>query len=227
VWIPKRTKDGIDYEHVDFNLDDGTRTPEDNLKEAERVFFGPNITHEQRKAIITELISRNFDNNLKYFVKTGIIKYRQGWKKLPKYFRYEPVAIDTAHLNAVLKQYDTFAQLYGINNMRSVATCAYLLDVCLKHQIANEEYQRMFVGHPGLFVSLFSDEGHVVNDIGDISKRLGGHSSTGETQCRLDDVPTKYRRAELKDYKTTSSQYNELTEWFGESEARFTLLSSE
>lgn len=227
VWIPKQTKDGIDYEHVDFNLDDGTRTPEDNLKEAERVFFGPNITHEQRKAIITELISRNFDNNLKYFVKTGIIKYRPGWKNLPKYFRYEPVAIDTAHLNAILKQYDTFAPLYGINNMRSVATCAYLLDICLKHQIANEEYQRMFVGHPGLFVSLFSDEGHVVNDIGDISKRLGGHSSTGETQCRLDDVPTKYRRAELKDYKTTSSQYNELTEWFGESEARFTLLSAE
>lgn len=88
-----------------------------------------------------------------------------------------------------------------------------------------EEYQRLFAGHPGLYVSLFED-GHVTDDTGDLSKRLGGHSSTGETQCRLEDVPEEYNCAELCDYKTTSSQKQELDEWFEESEARSVLYNA-
>jgi hypothetical protein len=95
----------------------------------------------------------------------------------------------------------------------------------LKHQIGLEEYQRLFVGNPGLFVTLFNEDGSVKDDTGDLSKRLGGHMSTGETQCRLDDAPDEYTVAELKDFKTTSSQITELKGWFEESESRFVLYA--
>jgi hypothetical protein len=129
-------------------------------------------------------------------------------------------------LNAIITAYGNSLAVEGPMSARSIATCALLFDVCLKHQIAMEEYQRMFAGHPGLYVTTFNGD-YVSNDTGDLSKRLGGHSSTGETQCELDDVPNSYNCAELRDYKTASSQKDEVIEWFDESESRFTLYATE
>ena len=211
---------------VNFN-DNNAESYEDNLRRAEEVFFGNDITYEMRKAMLTEIINRRLEENLEYLVTQGILKHRsKNWKSQPVYSRYEPVVIDTAHLNAIQKQYgQKMSDLYGNAAMRSVATCAFVLDIMLKHQIGLEEYQRLFVGNPGLFVTLFNEDGSVKDDTGDLSKRLGGHMSTGETQCRLDDVPDEYTVAELKDFKTTSSQITELKDWFEESESRFVLYA--
>lgn len=223
LYVPREENGEIVYDEIDLN--DDTRSPEKNLEDAEKYFFGQNVPREQRIAIINEILERNFDNNLKYLREVGIIKYRSGWRNLPKYNRYEPVAIDTAHLNAIITAYGNSLAVESNLSVRSIATCALLFDACIKHQIAMEEYQRLFVGNPGLFVTTFTD-GHPNNDTGDISKRLGGHVSTGETQCRLDDVPTHYNQAELIDYKIGSSQKDELGEWFNESESRFVLYAT-
>lgn len=224
IYLPKRKSDGsIEYDTIPFN--DDTVSPEDNLKKAEEYFFGNDISQEYRKAVIKEIISRRLDDNLEYLRQNGIIRYRNNWRKIKdKYSRYEPVAIDTNYLNAIIKAYGNSFLINGPISARSIATCALILDVSIKHQIGMEEYQRLFAGHPGLYVSLF-DDGQIVDDTQDLSKRLGGHMSTGETECRLDDVPTVYTCAELKDYKVTSSQNEDLKRWFDESESRLALYA--
>lgn len=222
LYIPKQVGDSIEYDEI--NLNNPNNTPEQNLMEAERLFFGQDVSREQQISIINEMLERNLDNNLKYLCDVGIIRRRNGWRNLSKYSRYEPVAIDSAHLNAIIKAYGKTLSVEGPISARSIALCSMLFDVCVKHQIAMEEYQRMFVGNPALFVSVF-DNGVLVNDTGDLSKRLGGHVSTGETQCRLDDVPTTYNQAEIRDYKVESSQKDDLGKWFDESESRFVLYA--
>lgn len=221
--VPRKQGDSIVYDTIDLNLNDSD--PIDNLKNARTFFFGDNVSREQRIAIIDKLLERELDKNLEYLRKVGVIRYRSGWQKMDKYLRYEPVAIDTAHLNAIIKAYGNSITIYGPIGARSIATCAMIFDICVKHQIAMEEYQRLFGGHPGLYVTTF-ESNHVNNDTGDLSKRLGGHSSTGETQCRLDDVPTHYNAAELLDFKIASPQRKELREWFDESESRFVLYAN-
>lgn len=225
VYVKKQDGDKVEWVTVNFN-DNNAKSYKDNLQRAEETFFGNAITRDMRKAMLTEIINRRLQENLEYLVSQGVIKHRPGWRKLPVYARYEPVVIDTVHLNAIQKEYGKkMSDLYGAGTMRSVATCAFVLDVMLKHQIAMEEYQRLFVGNPGLFVTLFNEDGTVKDDTQDLSKRLGGHMSTGETQCRLDEVPEKYTVAELKDYETTSSQIDYLKECFEESESRFVLYA--
>lgn len=223
IYLPKKVGNDIVYDTIPFN--DDTASPEDNLRNAEMYFFGDGISQEYRKAVIKEIISRRLDDNLEYLRQNGIIRYRKNWRNIKdKYSRYEPVAIDTNYLNAIIKAYGNSFLVNGPISARSIATCAFILDVSIKHQIGMEEYQRLFAGHPGLYVSLFND-GQIVDDTQDLSKRLGGHMSTGETECRLDDVPTVYTCAELKDYKVTSSQNEDLKRWFDESESRLALYA--
>jgi hypothetical protein len=101
----------------------------------------------------------------------------------------------------------------------------FVMDITIKHIVSNEEFQRMYVGNPTEFKIFYDKNSRVVNDTDDLSKRLGGHASTGENNCPTDDTPDEYVCAELNDYKVGSPIHTDLVKWFYESTARYTLFA--
>lgn len=218
----------VDRDFVNFN--DNNESDDTNIQTAEAEFFGESISKTQKKAIINELVMNQLDKYLRRLEDAGIIKKRQGWRSIQNpYLIYDSDVIDSSLLNSiVVSQNDTLdGRKLSASESRSLAIVTILLDTMIKHQISMEEIQRFYVGHPGEFETYYDESGRITDDEKDMSKRLGGLVSTGETNALgIMGMRTKYVCAEMDDYKVSSPQYQEFKQAFYESELRYTLFNT-
>lgn len=240
VWV---TNEKGEEEFINFN--DNSKTPEENLKTADDIFF--KAGEIEKKAIITKLIMKELQNTLDRAENLGLI---QKTSDIAGFFGYENIALDKNRIDAIVKAIAPTQIVYGkdgkpiietvvvnghqttrpklkpAKSIKSLAVVTFLLDTTIKHIIAEEEIQRLFVGHPGEFKIFYNSDSRVTDDTQDLSKRLGGYASTGEENCPLKGVPEDYVCSELKDYRIGSPIYEDLKEWFKNSTARHTLYST-
>ena len=218
----------VDRDFVNFN--NNNESDDTNIQTAEAEFFGENISRIEKKAIINELVMNQLDKWLRHLEDSGIIKKRQGWRSIQNpYLVYDSDVIDSNLLNSIIvSQNSTLdGRQLSAGESRSLAIVTLLLDTMLKHQISMEEIQRFYVGHPGEFETYYDESGRITDDEKDMSKRLGGLVSTGETNALgIMGMRTKYVCAEMDDYKVSSPQYQEFKEAFYESELRYTLFNT-
>lgn len=212
------------------NFNNNNESDDVNIQTAEAEFFGENISRIEKKAIINELVMNQLDKWLKHLEDSGIIKKRQGWRSIQNpYLVYDSDVIDSNLLNSIIvSQNSTLdGKQLSAQESRSLAIVTLLLDTMLKHQISMEEIQRFYVGHPGEFETYYDESGRITDDEKDMSKRLGGLVSTGETNALgIMGMRTKYVCAEMDDYKVSSPQYQEFKEAFYKSELRYTLFNT-
>lgn len=208
---------------------DQSKTPEENLSTADTYFFkADGLT---QRAIITNLVQKELNRTIERAVELGLVeRVRDG------YFGLKNVALDKDRIDAIVKaiypRYGTLQITDSQGNtktvkrsteaIKSLATTMLLLDTTIRSIIAGEELHRMFIGNPNQFRIIFNDN-NITDDTGDLSKRLGGHVSTGETNCPVEGYGENYKCAEIKDLKKKSPHYDQLKEWFTESESRNSL----
>jgi hypothetical protein len=58
----------------------------------------------------------------------------------------------------------TRSKLKPAKSIKSLAVVTFLLDTTIKHIIAEEEIQRLFVGHPGEFKIFYNSDSRVTDD---------------------------------------------------------------
>ena len=114
---------------------------------------------------------------------------------------------------------------------RSLAIAALLGDVTNRSIICEQESERLFIGHPGLFKVKYGED-KILDLCGDKQKRVGSLMSTGDDNARINGLPEFYTCAECKDYKISSkAQISErVPELFYKAELRHayvTLLRTE
>lgn len=222
----KKIKDG---EYVAADL-------RDCLNQADKYFFGPDISDEKRRSLIANLLQHRLDEELQWAVNAGIIKKVNDTNV--QYGQYRNVLLDANVIRNLTEKYKNYAPdgkhelgsykdfTYGV--LESWAICAYLNDINCKSIMSTEEVMRLYTGIPHFFKWKYGSDGVLTDLHGDLVKRLGGLGSTGDSN-RLDlpNIARDYVCAEINDQLIESELYNAYKEGFIDNEYRITVFQQE
>lgn len=197
-----------------------------NIKQAEKYFFGNNITDEERKAMIAELLNRITLQELSKIEELGLIE-RNNQNNECEYYNFKNVGLDDDVIQAIynkLTQGYTNISEQEKDRLMSLAIINYINDISNKHIMSIHEVEKVFTGNPSFYKWKYDKEGNLTDRTVDELKRLGGPNSTGQNNfTELQDVPTKYLDsegnfsgeyvcAEVDNEMVQSSMYEELVE---------------
>lgn len=199
---------------------------------------------EQRQILSLTLTYEQTNRMLQKMVDLGIIKrvninngigFSVSDSDKSSFKNFENVLLDDRQISAVYQQiYPMYAKgiekLSGVAKsaaeqvVRSYAIAIVAADVNNRAIIAEQEAERLYIGHPGFFKVKF-DENNITDLCSDKQKRIGSLVSTGDdNNIYLSGVKPFYNCAECHDYEvfSTSDVAPKLKDYFYASELRST-----
>jgi len=138
VYVNKYDKDGniIGEDFISFN--DGRKTRKQNLATAEKYFFGNDVTHKQRQAMILRILNDRLLDELKTAESLGLIervKEGDNHENSIPFYRYRNRGLNQGKIsqieNELLSRYPN-ADDINKQRLKSLALCIYLNDICVK-----------------------------------------------------------------------------------------------
>ena len=212
----------------------GKESPEYYLQEADKLFFGDNVTDQQRREMMILTLEDGFKDMLNFALDTGTIKLSDNNDvKLNKMYKYYNFALDGVTIESLRRKYLDELKVEGKNvtveqaaQAKSLATLQYMWDAYVRGIICEEEVERLYTGNP----QFYKWKQNIVNGIkvltdrhSDQTKRLGGLGSTGErNRPNMVGISRTYRCAEIKDQMVISKSLNQFYDMFTDNEIRQT-----
>lgn len=210
----------------------GDEDPLYYLQEADKLFFGDNVTDAQRAEMMTLTLEEGFYENLSLAEHCGaIVNDNEGVEKLGRLYTYKNVAFDSNCIDKLRVKYESeltpSGEIITIENAakaRSQAVLAYMWDVYVRGIISGEEVERLYTGNPISYkwiYGMINGVTRLIDRHSDQTKRLGGLGSTGErNRPFMVGIRSKYKCAEVEDQMVISKQLDMLNEFFPDSEIR-------
>ena len=208
---------------VSFN--DPRKSSKANLETANRYFF--DLAKEQQRAIISNIIQRQVDKEIKTCIDLGIVESTRKDGKFD-YHSLKNIGLDSQRLLALTNRYsEGMKDAKGVVSSQnfevaeSLAIVAMIHDATTKSIMSIQESERVFSGHPAFFKWKYGatalEDRHV-----DEVKRFGGIISTGQNnrQDFMDGVLSTYKCAEINDYEIASPIYEQLSDLFYSTELK-------
>ena len=193
---------------VSFN--DPKETAEKNLEIANKYFFGEHVSDAERRFMISKLLQKQVEKEIKYLAKIGVIDQNSaGQIKTSK-----NNLLDQARLAPMIEHYKhlTDGQDKPVQFVQNGAEGYAIYNMIAQH-VANtivsvHEIEALFSGDPAYY-KWFYDANGVFDISVDKIKRLGALTSTGKNnRVDFEDwVDDMYTVAELKDHEVGSQQY--------------------
>lgn len=209
----------------------GSEHPAHYLEEADKWFFGKDITDAQRIEMMTLTLEEGFYENLALAEHCGAIVVNKKLSKLNRLFTYKNVAFDSIAIDKLEKKYIEELTPSGENiseenaaKAKSQAVLAYMWDVYVRGLISEEEVERLYTGSPISYkwkYGIIDGVKRLIDRHSDQTKRLGGLGSTGErNRPYMVGIRKTYKCAEVEDQMVISKQLDALKQFFPDSEIR-------
>ena len=193
---------------VSFN--NPKETAEKNLEIANKYFFGDHVSDAERRFMISKLLQKQVEKEIKYLAKIGVIDQNSaGQIKTSK-----NNLLDQARLAPMIEYYRHLTDGQGkpVQFVQNGAEGYAIYNMIAQH-VANtivsvHEIEALFSGDPAYY-NWFYDANGVFDISVDKIKRLGALTSTGKNnRVDFEDwVDDMYTVAELEDHKVGSQQY--------------------
>ena len=176
------------------NFNDPKKSSADNLKEAQKYFFGQ--PQEQQIKLINDLLSRRVSKELEYCINKGIIDIKGAGQFANKLLDDRIIKNRAAH----------YIRL-GYKDGNHMAIMDMIAQYVTNTIISVNEVERVFNGNPAFYKWIY-DENGIVDASVDKIKRLGALTSTGiNNRLDFEDFDSEYVCAELKDFEIGSRQF--------------------
>ena len=178
------------------NFNDPKKSSADNLKEAQKYFFGQ--PQEQQIKLINDLLSRRVSKELEYCINKGIIDIKGAGQFANKLLDDRIIKNRAAHYTRL-----------GYKDGNHMAIMDMIAQYVTNTIISVNEVERVFNGNPAFYKWIY-DENGIVDASVDKIKRLGALTSTGiNNRLDFEDFDSEYVCAELKDFEIGSRQFTD------------------
>ena len=178
------------------NFNDPKKSSADNLKEAQKYFFGQ--PQEQQIKLINDLLSRRVSKELEYCINKGIIDIKGAGQFANKLLDDRIIENRAAHYTRL-----------GYKDGNHMAIMDMIAQYVTNTIISVNEVERVFNGNPAFYKWIY-DENGIVDASVDKIKRLGALTSTGiNNRLDFEDFDSEYVCAELKDFEIGSRQFTD------------------
>ena len=228
------------------NLNDPRKKSAELVELAKKEFFGK--SKEEQRNIMALTLWGNNKKAVKKFEDLGIVSRFSLTEEVNGKLEYladsnsnslnniENVHLDEQQIGAlteaIWKQLpwkdlsNGQAKTNRVKIARSLAIAALLGDVTNRSIISEQEAERLFIGHPGLFKVKYGED-KISNLCADKQKRVGSLMSTGDDNAITAGLPSQYTCAECNDYEVTSNAdaAKEVPKLFYNSELRHAYVS--
>lgn len=212
----------------------GEESPEYYLKKADELFFGDNVTDQQRREMMILTLEDGFNDMLNFAIDNGTIKQSENKDiKLHSKYKYYNFALDGVTIEKLARKYldelkrkGTNATVEQVTQAKSLAVLQYMWDAYVRGIICEEEVERLYTGNPQFYnwkKAAINGVKRLIDRHGDQTKRLGGLGSTGErNRPNMVGIPKSYRCAEVKDQLVVSKSLKQFYDMFTDNEIRQT-----
>ncbi len=206
------------------NLNDPRKKSAELVELAKKEFFGK--SKEEQRNIMALTLWGNNKKAVKKFEDLGVVSRFSLKEEVNGKLEYladryanslnniENVHLDEQQIGALTeaiwkqlpwnKLSNGQAKTNRVKIARSLAIAALLGDVTNRSVISEQEAERLFIGHPGLFKIKYGED-KISNLCADKQKRVGSLMSTGDDNAIAAGLPSQYTCAECNDYKVTSN----------------------
>lgn len=189
--------DNHKLEYKSFN--DKNKTPEQNLKIAEKYFF--NLSKAEQEVLISRNLMHILQKEFLEAERLKLIKRRDG--VTDPVLMWENIGLDSAPIDAIYKAQEArivekhngrpIDQITS-DNLKAFSLALYMYDVSNRAIMSGQEIERLFSGNPAFYKWKYDDNGQLIDRTVDELKRLGGLVSTGVNNfLELQDIPDKYK----------------------------------
>lgn len=195
---------------ISFN--DPKKSAKENLQTAYNYYFGDHVTPAMRKGMLSTLISKRVQSEVKRALDYGLIKTSQNGQ----IYSLSNNLLDSSEIRNRAQHYVKSSDPVIKTNAEGYAIYDMLADYTTNSIISIMEIEKIFSGDPAYYKWAYDSNG--VTDISiDKIKRLGSLTSTGinnRLDFGTDFIRPTYTVAELKDYEVSSPQYAKLEDLF-------------